>query len=70
MIAGHQVVFAGEFHQTSEHGKDREEAIDKMRSALGEFVIQGIDTNLDFQFDIVSNPDFIKGNFDTGFIAE
>ena len=52
------------------HGKDREEAIDKMRSALGEFVIQGIDTNLDFQFDIVSNPDFIKGNFDTGFIAE
>ena len=52
------------------HGKDREEAIDKMRSALGEFVIQGIDTNLDFQFDIVSNPDFIKGDFDTGFIAE
>ncbi len=52
------------------HGKDREEAIDKMRSALGEFVIQGIDTNLDFQFDIVNDPDFIKGDFDTGFIAE
>lgn len=52
------------------HGKDRAEAIAKMRSALGEFVIQGIDTNLDFQFDIVSNPEFCKGNFDTGFIEE
>lgn len=52
------------------HGRDREEAIAKMRSALGELVIQGIDTNVDFQFDIVSNPEFCKGNFDTGFIED
>ncbi len=52
------------------HGKDRAEAIAKMRSALGELVIQGIDTNVDFQFDIVSNPDFCQGNFDTAFIEE
>ena len=32
------------------HGKDRAEAIAKMRSALGELIIEGIDTNLDFQF--------------------
>lgn len=50
------------------HGKDRSEAIDKMRSALGEFVVQGIDTNLDFQFDIINQKDFREGNFDTGFI--
>lgn len=50
------------------HGKDRSEAIDKMRSALGEFIVQGIDTNLDFQFDIINQKDFREGNFDTGFI--
>ena len=38
------------------HGKDRAEAIAKMRSALGELIIEGIDTNLDFQFEILSNP--------------
>ena len=38
------------------HGKDREEAIAKMRSALGELIIEGIDTNLDFQYEILSNP--------------
>lgn len=31
------------------HGEDREDAIAKMRSALGELVIEGIETNLDFQ---------------------
>ena len=52
------------------HGKDREEAICKMRSALGEFIIEGIDTNIDFQFKIVNNENFIKGNFDTSFISK
>ena len=50
------------------HGKDRAEAIDKMRSALGEFIVQGIDTNLDFQFEIINHKDFRDGHFDTGFI--
>ncbi|MBU3158927.1 acetyl-CoA carboxylase biotin carboxylase subunit [Clostridium frigoris] len=52
------------------HGKDRDEAICKMRRALGEFIIEGVDTNIDFQFKIVNNKDFIKGKFDTGFIGK
>ena len=50
------------------HGKDREEAIAKMRSALGELVIEGIDTNLDFQYEIINNAEFEAGNTDTDFI--
>ncbi len=50
------------------HGKDREEAIAKMRSALGELIIEGIDTNLDFQYEILNNPAFEEGKTDTGFI--
>ena len=50
------------------HGKDRKEAIAKMRSALGELIIQGIDTNLDFQFEILSNPVYQAGDIDTDFI--
>lgn len=52
------------------HGKDREEAINKMRRALGEFVIDGVDNNIDFQFRIINNARFIEGNFDTGFISK
>ena len=48
--------------------KDRESAIAKMRSALGELVIEGINTNLDFQYDILSDSDFQAGNVDTNFI--
>lgn len=50
------------------HGKDRREAIEKMRSALGELVIEGIETNLDFQFEILSHPAYQEGNTDTNFI--
>ena len=51
------------------HGKDREEAIAKMRSALGELIIEGIDTNLDFQYEILSNPVYQDGHeIDTDFI--
>ena len=52
------------------HGRDREEAIAKMRRALYEFVIDGIDTNIDFQGMILSHPDYIAGEFDTSFIEE
>ena len=51
------------------HGKDREEAIAKMRSALGELIIEGIETNLDFQFEILSHPAYQEGDTDTHFIA-
>lgn len=50
------------------HGRDRQEAIARMRSALGELVIEGIDTNLDFQFEIMGNPVYQKGMIDTDFI--
>ena len=50
------------------HDKDRESAIAKMRSALGELVIEGITTNLDFQYEIINNGDFEEGNVDTDFI--
>ena len=39
-----------------------------MRSALGELVIEGIDTNLDFQYEILNNEAFQEGDTDTGFI--
>lgn len=50
------------------HDKDRASAIAKMRSALGELVIEGITTNLDFQYDLINDADFEAGNVDTDFI--
>ena len=50
------------------HDRDRESAIAKMRSALGELVIEGITTNLDFQYDLINDRDFEEGNVDTDFI--
>ena len=52
------------------YADSREEAIDKMRSALGEVVIEGIDTNIDYQYEIINNSDFISGNFDVDFIDQ
>ena len=52
------------------HGKDRKEALSKMRRALGEFIIEGVETNIDFQYKIINNENFIKGNFDTSFIGK
>ena len=50
------------------HDKDRASAIAKMRSALGELVIEGIESNLDFQYEILSDEDYQKGEIDTDFI--
>ena len=52
------------------HGKDRTEAIAKMRSALGELIIEGIETNVDFQFDILSHEAYQAGDIDTDFIPK
>lgn len=52
------------------HGKDRYEAINRMERALGEFIIDGVDTNIDFQYDLVNNPKFISGKYDTSFIEK
>lgn len=51
-------------------GTSRNEAISKMKRALEELVIDGVDTNRDFLFDIIRNPNFIRGNFDTSFIEK
>lgn len=51
------------------HAKNRDEAIKKMRSALGEVIIEGIDTNVDYLFELTNHPDFIDGNIDIEFIA-
>ncbi len=50
------------------YGASRNEAISKMKRALEELVIEGIDTNRDFLFNIIKNPNFIRGNYDTSFI--
>ena len=48
--------------------KNRNEAIRKMQSALGEVIIEGIDTNVDYQYEILDHPDFQSGNTDVEFI--
>lgn len=47
----------------------REEAIMKMRWALSEFIVDGIDTNIDFQLELIKNLDFEKGTYDNGFLG-
>ncbi len=51
-------------------GRNRNEAVAKMKRALEELVIEGVDTNRDFLFEIITNPDFIRGTFDTSFIEK
>ena len=50
------------------HGRDRADSINKMKSALGEFVIDGVTTNIDFLYKILENEQFIKNDYDTSFI--
>ncbi|HPH15129.1 MAG TPA: acetyl/propionyl/methylcrotonyl-CoA carboxylase subunit alpha [Burkholderiaceae bacterium] len=52
------------------HGKDRLEAISKMREALNGFVIRGVSSNIPFQAALLAHPKFVAGDFNTGFIAE
>jgi propionyl-CoA carboxylase alpha chain len=52
------------------HGTDRNDAIAKMREALNAFVIRGISSNIPFQAALLAHPKFVKGDFNTGFIAE
>ena len=52
------------------HDKDRASAIAKMRSVLGEVIIEGVKTNLDFQYDILKQKDFEEGRVTTHFIEE
>ena len=52
------------------HGDTREEAIKRMRRALGEFIVQGVKTTIDFQYAILGDEDFVAGRFDTSFLAK
>ncbi|MFH7044106.1 acetyl-CoA carboxylase biotin carboxylase subunit [Paucibacter sp. JuS9] len=52
------------------HGRDRKDAIARMREALNGFVIRGISSNIPFQSALLAHPDFATGNFNTGFIAQ
>ncbi|MCI6692391.1 MULTISPECIES: acetyl-CoA carboxylase biotin carboxylase subunit [unclassified Clostridium] len=52
------------------YGNNREEAINKMLRALEEFVIEGIDNNIEFQIDILNNNKFRLGDYDTSFISK
>lgn len=52
------------------HGKTRKESILKMKSAIAELVIDGIDTNRDFLYQILENKNFVDNNYDTSFIKK
>ena len=52
------------------HGVDRLDAIAKMREALNGFVIRGVASNIPFQSALLAHPQFVSGDFNTGFIAE
>ncbi|MFU8806724.1 MAG: acetyl-CoA carboxylase biotin carboxylase subunit, partial [Bradymonadaceae bacterium] len=51
-------------------GEDRAHAIARMRRALSEYVIQGITTNVGFFEEILTDPRFVDGTYDTGFLPE
>lgn len=50
------------------HGSDRDDAIRKMRWALSEFIVEGVDTNIEFQLELIKRPEFISGSYDIGFL--
>ncbi|MBP2029045.1 acetyl-CoA carboxylase biotin carboxylase subunit [Acetoanaerobium pronyense] len=50
------------------HGRDRAEAMSRMKRALGEFIIDGIKTNIDYHFNIMDIENYKSGDYDTGFI--
>ena len=50
------------------HGRDRAEAIARMKGALGGFVVEGVKTTIPLQRRILADPDFAAGKFDTHFI--
>ena len=48
--------------------RDRAGAISKMSSVLSELMIEGVETNRDFLYDVLHHPDFLSGMFHTDFI--
>ena len=52
------------------HGKDRDEAMRRMRRALSMFVVEGIHTSISLQEQVFADTDFIAGRFDTTFLTK
>ena len=52
------------------HGRDREEAMARMRRSLDEFIIEGIKTTIPFHKRVMNDPDFIRGEFNTGLVEK
>lgn len=52
------------------HASDRPSAIARMRRALMEFLISGVETNIDFHLAILRDPDFIAGNYHIGYLGQ
>ena len=50
------------------HGANRDEAIMKMKWALSEFIVEGVETNIDFQLELIKRPEFKNGCYDNGFL--
>jgi acetyl-CoA carboxylase biotin carboxylase subunit len=50
------------------YGKNREEAVNKMKRALGETVVEGIHTTIPFHLKLFEHPVFISGDFNTKFL--
>ena len=50
------------------HGKDREEAIAKMKWGLAEFIVDGVSTNIDFHLKLIRTEAFEKGDYDNGYL--
>lgn len=47
----------------------RQEAIAKMKWALAEFIVEGVDTNIDFQLSLIRDPAFEDGSYDIGYLG-
>jgi acetyl-CoA carboxylase biotin carboxylase subunit len=52
------------------YGRNREEAISRMKRALDEFFIEGIKTTIPFHKKVMNDPDFVSGNFNTGLVEK
>jgi len=52
------------------YGRTRQDAIDKMKLALDEFVIEGVKTTIPFHQAMMNNPDFVNGKIDTKYLEK
>jgi acetyl-CoA carboxylase biotin carboxylase subunit len=51
------------------HGADRAEALERARAAVAAFVVEGPKTNLPFFVELLDDPEFVSGRYDTGLLA-